>query len=536
MRITTKIMQNNSLTNLNNNKILQDQLATQIETESKITRPSDDPVIAIRALRLRTNLSEVTQYLDKNTKDAEGWIDSTVTALSTVSDVLESIRKQCEKGNDGSLTSENRAAILEQLKGLRDEIYETGDAEFGGRYLFTGYRTNETLRFQKADQDDPYVITENFKGSSIDTITYVNTGTLTDITTTNYNAGGQTTEQDVSSSSIARIRLAYDTLNSTVAPTLTLSNSLNSGTNTVSITATAGGTTANVVTGAGVDGIPNTADDVTTAVTFKTVSLSSDPDPYEQMTSVNASETAGTATAIYIPETGEILISNNMNKLVQSDSSTALSAEYGKKTWEEGDLRPEHYFKCTEELDSGAIVSYSGEEQYMSYDVGYNQSIQINTLASEVFTHDIGRTVDELMQASQDVVDIEKTISTLKAMQGDSNYDQDEVTARLEAANKAKTYLAAKEQKLYASAETKVDGFIDQANLATTNAGNRGSRLDLTTTRLTAQKTNFKGLVTENEGADVAELAVQLKSAQTAYDAALLATSKIVQNSLMNYI
>lgn len=520
MRITNKIMQNNSLTNLNNNKILQDNLATQIETEKKITRPSDDPVIAIRALRLRTNLSEVTQYLSKNTEDAVGWIDSTVSALTTVSNVMEDVRKQCHKGNDSSLTSENRAAILEQLKGLRDEVYETGDAEFGGRTLFTGYRTNEALRFQEANQNAPYKIVENFKSDSVSNITYVNTGTLTDINTTNYNEVGQTTEQDVSSSSLSRIRLAYDSLDGSVTPTLTLSNTLNNGAGTISIPADGSDTT--IITSGG-----------PVQFTFKTVSLSSDP--YAQMKDCNESETSDIATAIYVPETGEILISNNMNKVIQSDSSTAMSFEYGKTIWEKGDLRPEHYFACTQTVD-GKTVSYSGEEQYMSYDVGYNQSIQVNTLASEVFTHDIGRMVDELMQASQDVVNIEKTISTLEAMKDNSNYDQDAVTARLEAANKAKTYLVAKEQKLYASAETEVDGFIDQTNLATTNAGNRSARLDLIKTRLTAQQTNFKGLVTENEGADVAELSIQLKSAQTAYDAALLATSKIVQNSLMNYI
>ena len=89
---------------------------------------------------------------------------------------------------------------------------------------------------------------------------------------------------------------------------------------------------------------------------------------------------------------------------------------------------------------------------------------------------------------------------------------------------------------MYASAMTSMQVFIAQTNQATTNLGNRAARLDLIQQRLTSQQTNFKGLVMENEGADVTELAVQLKSAQTAYDAALLATGKIVQNSLLNYI
>ena len=71
MRMTNKIMQNNSLYNINNNKVLQDKLSTQMSTQKKITRPSDDPVVALRALRLRTSVSELTQYYEKNAPDAE---------------------------------------------------------------------------------------------------------------------------------------------------------------------------------------------------------------------------------------------------------------------------------------------------------------------------------------------------------------------------------------------------------------------------------------------------------------------------------
>lgn len=75
--MTNKIMQNNSLYNINNNKILRDKLSTMMATQKKITRPSDDPVVAIRALRLRTSVSELTQYYEKNAPDAESWLDVT---------------------------------------------------------------------------------------------------------------------------------------------------------------------------------------------------------------------------------------------------------------------------------------------------------------------------------------------------------------------------------------------------------------------------------------------------------------------------
>ena len=159
MRITNKIMQNNSLTNINNNKILQDNLNTQISTQKKITRPSDDPVVAIRALRLRTNLSEITQYHEKNVEDAKSWLSVTEDALGTVSEVITDMYEECQKGAEESLTAENRKAILENLKELRDEIYSTGDADYAGRSIFTGYRTQSKLLFQE-DTTQQYEITE----------------------------------------------------------------------------------------------------------------------------------------------------------------------------------------------------------------------------------------------------------------------------------------------------------------------------------------------------------------------------------------
>ena len=69
MRITNGILINNSLTNINANKSKIDNLLTQLTYEKKIQRPSDDPIIAIRALRFRSTLAEIDQYLTKNIPD-----------------------------------------------------------------------------------------------------------------------------------------------------------------------------------------------------------------------------------------------------------------------------------------------------------------------------------------------------------------------------------------------------------------------------------------------------------------------------------
>ncbi|MCR5775664.1 MAG: flagellar hook-associated protein 3, partial [Lachnospiraceae bacterium] len=68
------MMSNNSLANINTNKQYLDKLNNQMATQKKITKPSDDPIIAVRALRLRSNLAEVEQYYGANVPDAQAWV------------------------------------------------------------------------------------------------------------------------------------------------------------------------------------------------------------------------------------------------------------------------------------------------------------------------------------------------------------------------------------------------------------------------------------------------------------------------------
>lgn len=87
MRITTKMMQNRSLNNLNTNKTLQEKLTTQLSTMKKITRPSDDPVIAIRSLKLNSTLNKIDQYYEKNSNDAQSWLELTESAIKTTNSI-----------------------------------------------------------------------------------------------------------------------------------------------------------------------------------------------------------------------------------------------------------------------------------------------------------------------------------------------------------------------------------------------------------------------------------------------------------------
>lgn len=519
MRITNKIIQNNSVSNINNNKVMEDKLNTQLSTGKKITRPSDDPVVAIRALRLRTSLSEVDQYYTKNVPDAKSWLSITEDAVSTVISAVTDMYSDCTTGAEGFKTASDRDKILENLKGLRDEIYAVGNAEYTGRYVFTGYRTSTPLAYEKAETERT-LITEQLDNSSLDKIKYVDTADLSSITTSNATSN-TTTVIDVGNYEVKRMRLAYNNCDADVVPTISYYDP---------------------------DGNLQT-------ITATVVSERDSNAP--QSTYLSQQDEAGLA-ATFIPETGELILSDGLYAALEGtkdDTSTydvkesEIRVTYQKTEWAKNDLKPEHYFYCEKDADNAAgMLKYNEgyltnstddtDKQAISYDVGFGQSVQVNTRADEVFTHDIVRDLDEMIAAMEKVISMEGTIGVIKNKIA-TTIDVDglkQLNATLDAAKKTLTYLEDNMQKSFEQGITKTQGYLDKANTALTTIGNRAARVTLVENRLSSQQSNFQTLTSENEDADITEVAVQLSSVELSYEAALMATGKIAQTTLLNYL
>lgn len=520
MRITNKIMQNNSLYNINNNKILQDKLSTQMSTQKAITRPSDDPVVAIRALRLRSSVSELTQYYKKNAPDAQSWIEVTGKGLSTVTDILTDMNKQANKGANKDYTSSVLSIIVKQLQSLRDEFYATGNLDYAGRYVFTGYRTDTTMTFTKGEVEETkpdYVIHEQGTMADFDSINYTYTANLDGMNASNYDKK-DVIEQDVVNGDIHRIRLAYN----------------------------------QVERFDGIQLVDKDGKTVKQTYTADTVSTTADPDPYKTIQDANK---AGESKIVFVPETGEVLFSDKAYEKINTEagaisgSETEIRMNYKKSKWEAGDLRPEHYFACEGTTTQNGVtktVSYNEEylegkkeKQSIEYDVGYNQKIEVNTTADEVFNHNLDRDVDDLVTALASLEKIESTRTDLKKVLSgldEGTEDYKKVQTKLEAADKAFSYIRENIHDLMQHTITSTQQYLDDTNVAITDNGTRESRLDLISNRLMDQQTTFKTLQSENEDVDIADVTIQLTSTKLTYDAALMATGKIMQTSLMNYI
>lgn len=213
MRITNSMMMNTSKLNINSNKVSVDRLNTQMSTQKKITKPSDNPLIAIKSLRLSTTLSQIKQYNNNNIKDAQSWMDVTETALTNMKNILHDAYRLCVNGSTDTLSEEDRNTILTQLKGLSKQLYSEANADYADRTVFSGYKTNSTVTFENAVEASlaKYQISERLSASDIEAYAYyankLDTPTASEIDPPGINPPPEvkTPQEEV----LKRLRLAY---------------------------------------------------------------------------------------------------------------------------------------------------------------------------------------------------------------------------------------------------------------------------------------------------------------------------------------
>lgn len=140
MRITNNMLINNMMNSIMKNAERMDRYQNQLATGKKFIYPSDDPIAAARALKLRTDVSEIEQY-SKNASDAMSWLDLTDTALKNLGDVINRVRELTLQAA-GVTTPNDKLKIYSEINQLKSQLVEIGNTTYAGRYLFAGFQTD----------------------------------------------------------------------------------------------------------------------------------------------------------------------------------------------------------------------------------------------------------------------------------------------------------------------------------------------------------------------------------------------------------
>ncbi len=136
------------------------KLMQQMATGERMLMPSDDPISAVRVLRIQREEATLTQYRT-NIANVAGNLSKQEANLTAASDTMLNVRDMLLWAANGSNTSEDLAAIANELGSLEKTILSFANVrDEEGRYLFSGTLSDRpAITFDEATET--YSLTGN---------------------------------------------------------------------------------------------------------------------------------------------------------------------------------------------------------------------------------------------------------------------------------------------------------------------------------------------------------------------------------------
>lgn len=554
MRTTNNMLINNMVYYMTNNMDRLSNYQTQMATGKKISRPSDDPVAAARALKYRTDVSEVTQF-QKNAGDATSWMDTTESTLNQLGEILQTMHERAVQAANDTLTSEDRGQIMMEIQQLRDQAIHLANATYAGRYVFSGYSTDTKLM----NDDGTYAVSVSSDKTA------VIKSSLLDLSAAPLTIGADNERFEIS---------------------------INGGTY-VQIT----------VAGGPYDGSDgHTLDDLAAAIQSEI----NDETGFENINVKNAggrlefslkvtTDTDGNKQAIYLREFGgdnflkSIKVKTEGIPGIVSSKSEDINYQMGIGDMLNVNVLGTDLFGSGVEGDMGEFIlkvnrfidalSYSDDRSYISsqsvaatvatpldfssggfqfdisVDGGTAITVDIPPLLGPIpntdfdFDGSTGHTITELTNYIQGELPPNVTVAYQNGRIVFSADPGHQITLT-EGATPGKDAL--KMMKIYTNADrtvTSVTGQEGMQNAMTdmsdllnitlsvrSDIGARMNRAELTSHRLSSDELNFTKLMSDNEDVDMAELIMNMTNEENVYKASLSAGARIIQPSLIDFL
>jgi flagellar hook-associated protein 3 FlgL len=114
----------------------------QISSGKRVETAGDDPVAAIAIDNLKQKNTLVEQY-EKNIDYATNRIGLAESKIGSTESLMDSMREQLLRGANGSLSSNERQMIADEMRASLEELLSiTNSQDESGNYIFAGNKTN----------------------------------------------------------------------------------------------------------------------------------------------------------------------------------------------------------------------------------------------------------------------------------------------------------------------------------------------------------------------------------------------------------
>ena len=137
MRITNRMLNNNYMANLNSSLEDLNNLNQKVATGRSYLTAAENPAAAIKAFRVRQNLTRIALYQD-NVSAAGSIMTDVEAAYKELNDVLTDVAEQISQGRSDIYNADDRQIIAQVLRNYQEEVVEIFNSKSAGKYVFGG--------------------------------------------------------------------------------------------------------------------------------------------------------------------------------------------------------------------------------------------------------------------------------------------------------------------------------------------------------------------------------------------------------------
>jgi flagellar hook-associated protein 3 FlgL len=140
-RFSSDYLRRQALGYLHTNQRILNRLQAQLASGTNITQPSQDPVGTTRLMDV-TAMQAADARFATNMTDSLKEIDTADAALQQLSDLLQRAKELAVLGANDTNSDTNRESLALEVDELINQAVQLGNTQIGGRYVFSGMRTD----------------------------------------------------------------------------------------------------------------------------------------------------------------------------------------------------------------------------------------------------------------------------------------------------------------------------------------------------------------------------------------------------------
>lgn len=526
MRVTNNMLINSMLYNLNRNLSVMSHQQDMLASGKKVMRPSDDPVATSKILKYKTDIQELEQY-DTNTEDALAWLNTTETAIEDIGNILQRLRELAVQGSTETLTTGDRQKIAEEVSQMKKEIISSGNATFAGRYIFSGYQTNDPLF--NDDGTFNIDITDHELNNAPITIYEIGIGETLEVSTNGLDVFG------------------YVPLD-------------NFFTQKIAVGDGAGGTeaTKTQVTGnfdfRGTYGVGDLDTTVNGTLYENTTALNGSGYAIDKDEIINAMENADDGAGNLLKDVADIYFDLDDNLVIKSksfgtDTITTAGVYSVAPTTTLGNITGTTTVSGANTITSAEVAASTDNEEIFISLNGEEASFYIDMSAVANVTQ-----LETAIQAQLDLEFGAGTVTVTVPEGGLMTFETATPQNEGEVPTLSVNVKKASESQLLVDIQEFIDGLMIGETNAISNfmtevdvhienllgqrsdIGARSNRMELILNRIAENSINFTQLLSNAEDADMSEVIMKLKNSENVYRASLSAGARVIQPTLMDFL